>query len=305
MIEVHEESSLYDIGKALSSPIRIRIIKMLVKQGGMNFNELAEQLNITGSAMTAHINLLEKAGILRIESSSGKRGTQKKCYISEHQILLDLREAQRRNNTYKAEISIGSYVDYQAKSTCGIATQEEVIGVFDDPRYFDDPTHIYAGILWLTEGYVEYRLPNYIQPNQYIKELQLTQELSSEAPGFSEDWPSEIFFSINGITVGSWVCPGDFGLRTGLYSPDWWVYGKNQYGMLKALVINEHGSYIDGQQVSNISLKDLNIKNGSEIRYRISAPNTGGECGGLTIFGQGFGNYNQSIGVQMIIGENG
>lgn len=304
MIEIYDEESLYDLGKALSSQVRIQIIQMLINQGGMNLNELAEKLNITSSAMTSHINLLEKAGILSVESTSGKRGTQKKCYITEHRILLDLHEAQRKRNTFVTELPIGSYIDYKVKPTCGIATTKEIIGSFDKPKYFDDPSRIYAGILWLTEGYVEYRLPNYIESNQRIKELQITQELSSEAPGFCEDWPSQIYFSINGMNLCSWLCPGDFGLRTGLYSPDWWIYGNNQYGMLKVLVINEQGTYLDGQLVNALTIKDLNIEAGTEIRYRISAPDNGVECGGLTIYGKGFGNYNQSLGVQMLVEDN-
>ncbi|MBO5197130.1 MAG: winged helix-turn-helix transcriptional regulator [Lachnospiraceae bacterium] len=303
MKELLEETKILEFGKAISSPIRVKIIKLLSENDGKNFNELAEQLNITGSAITAHINQLEKAGILRVESTSGRHGMQKQCYINESRFLIDFIEEKRRRNTFHAEIPIGSYCSYQAKSTCGLATVEKNIGHYDDPRYFDDPEHIYAGILWLTEGYVEYRLPNYMDADQVLEELQITQELSSEAPGFCEKWPSEIFFSINGTPIGSFICPGDFGLKTGLYSPDWWVYGKNQYGMLKALIINRTGCYLDGQKINNLTIDDLAITQGSEIHYRISAPDTGGECGGLTLYGKGFGNYNQSIKVQMKLAE--
>ncbi|NLK74403.1 MAG: helix-turn-helix domain-containing protein [Clostridiales bacterium] len=299
MKELSKEEELYEFGKALSSPIRIGIIKLLIQQDGQNFNELAKQLSITGSAITTHINLLEKVGIVEVETAAGIRGTQKKCYIKEHRFLLDFQKEHTNQNTIVLEIPVGSYCDYKTKATCGLATTEKVIGAFDNPRYFDDPERIYAGIVWITEGYLEYRLPNYIEEDQIVEELQITQEISSEAPGFSENWPSEIHFSINGIHLGTWTSPGDFGLHTGLYSPDWWVYGKNQYGMLKALVINQHGSYIDGQPISPVTIDDLNLTSGSEIRYRISAPDKGPERGGLTIYGKGFGNYNQSILVQI------
>lgn len=299
MKEFFDENRILEFGKAISSPIRIKIVKLLSDNDGQNFNELAEQLGITGSAMTAHINQLEKAGIIRIESASGRHGTQKQCFINEHRFLIDFLEEKRRRNTFHTELPIGSYCDYRAKPTCGLATPQGDIGIYDDPRYFDDPNHIYAGILWLTDGYVEYRIPNYMEADQKMEELQITQEISSEAPGFCENWPSEILFTINGITLGSWTCPGDFGLLTGLYSPDWWIYGKNQYGMLKALVINEAGCYLDGQPLSPLTINDLKIESGSEIRYRISAPETGAERGGMTLYGKGFGNYNQAIKVQM------
>ena len=295
MKELFDENQILELGKALSSPIRLKIIRLLAENDGKNFNELAERLSITGSAITAHINQLEKAGILRVESTAGKHGMQKQCYINEWRFLIDFQEEKRQQNTFHAEIPIGSYCSYQANPTCGLATTEKNIGYYDDPRYFDDPEHIYAGILWLTEGYVEYRLPNYLAKNQTIGELQITQELSSEAPGFCEKWPSEIFFSLNDTVLGSFVCPGDFGLKTGLYSPGWWIYGKNQYGMLKALVINHSGCYLDGQKISSFTIDDLHLSSSSEIRYRISAPDSGTGRGGMTLFGKGFGKYNQDI----------
>lgn len=299
MKELSKEDEIYEFGKAISSPVRIGIIKLLIEQDGQNYNELAKQLGISGSAITAHINLLEQADIVKVGSVAGIRGTQKKCYIKEERFLLDFLKEQKKHNTIDLEIPVGSYTDYRANPTCGLATREEVIGVFDEPRYFDDPERIYAGIIWMTEGYLEYRLPNYMEENQKIEELQITQEISSEAPGFSENWPSKIDFSINGVYLGSWTSPGDFGLHTGLYSPEWWVYGKNQYGMLKALVINERGCYMDGQEISSVTIDDLQITNKSEIRYRISALDKGPEKGGLTIFGRDFGNYNQAIKIQM------
>lgn len=304
MKELSKENEIYEFGKALSSPVRIGIIKLLIEEDGQNYNELAKQLSISGSAITSHINLLEKAGIIKVGSVAGIRGTQKKCYIKEERFLLDFKKEYKSHNTIEVEIPVGSYTDYKANPTCGLATTEKVIGVFDDPRYFDDPERIYAGVIWMTEGYLEYRLPNYIEEEQKIEELQITQEISSEAPGFSENWPSEIDFSINGVQLGSWISPGDFGLHTGLYSPEWWVYGKNQYGMLKALVINDSGCYVDGQKISSVTINDLHITTDSEIRYRLSALDKGPERGGLTVFGKGFGNYNQAIKIQMKVSSN-
>ncbi len=44
-------------------------------------------------------------------------------------------------------------------------------------------------------------------PIQRLIELQLTQELASEAKGFNEDWPSDIYCSINGVELGYWTSP--------------------------------------------------------------------------------------------------
>lgn len=300
MREVHDSEQLCLLCKALSSPVRIQIAKILARKGGANLNELAERLGISNSAVTAHVRALEEAGVVRVEITSGRRGIQKRCHLEESRFLLNLDFEQQKHNSYEAELPIGSYVGYSVKPTCGIATPEHAIGQWDDPRFFDDPERIYAGILWMSEGYLEYRLPNYIKQEQRLVELTITQELGAEAPGFCEIWPSDLSFSLNGLSLGSWTAPGDFGIRRGLYTPDWWVYGMNQYGLLKPIVITRQGTFIDGSRISPVSVDDLGVHVGSELIYRISAPGGVEHAGGLTLFGRGFGDYNHGILIKMI-----
>ena len=300
MLEVNNSEQLIKLCKALSSPVRLKIVQLLYDHQGMNLNELAMRLNVTNSAMTAHIRLMEEAGIIFIETTSGKRGIQKRCRLRESKFLINLLHEQQLRNTYDAEIPIGSYIAYEAVPTCGIATAERIVGNFDDPRVFADPERLYAAIIWFSAGYLEYRLPNYMHPSQRLVELQLTQELASEAKGFNEDWPSDIYFAINGVELGHWTSPGAFGLKRGIHTPDWWVYGLNQYGLLKPLVINRQGTFIDGNRIGEYTLDDLYIESGSEIRYRISAPQTAEHARGLTLYGRGFGNYNHGIKMRMV-----
>lgn len=98
---------------------------------------------------------------------------------------------------------------------CGLATAQSIIGFADDPTYFMDPKHADASIVWFTSGWVEYALPNYLLANQHLKQLRLSFELCSEAPGFNESWPSDIYFYINGKFLGYWTCPGILGKRKG------------------------------------------------------------------------------------------
>ena len=56
-------------------------------------------------------------------------------------------------------------------------------GELDDVRYFDHPDRFNADIMWFTEGYVEYVIPNLTPRNQKITQLSLSAEISSEAPG--------------------------------------------------------------------------------------------------------------------------
>lgn len=72
--------------------------------------------------------------------------------------------------------------------------------------------------------------------------------------------------------------------------------GLNQYGLLKFLIINEKGTYIDGNtKISDVTVDQLGICYQSKIDFRISSPETARQPGGLSLFGRGFGNYDQDI----------
>ena len=150
------------------------------------------------------------------------------------------------------------------------------------------------------KGYVEYRLPNYLKENQIPTELQISLELSSEAPGVSSNWPSDISFWLNDILLCSWTSPGDFGEKRGIFAPDWWSSGWNQYGLLKLLTVSREGTFMDGHKMSDLTIHDLSLSYKSEMRFRIGVPDTAKNIGGMTIFGKGFGNYDQNIRMRLI-----
>jgi predicted transcriptional regulator len=52
---------------------------------------------------------------------------------------------------------------------------------------------------------------------------------------------------------------------------------------------------MDGIQLSNITLSDLDLRYGKEITFTIGVSEQAKHCGGVSIFGRGFGNYNQDI----------
>jgi predicted transcriptional regulator len=64
---------------------------------------------------------------------------------------------------------------------------------------------------------------------------------------------------------------------------------------MKILSVRENGSFMDGMQLSKTTIQDLNLTPTSDIRFRIAVPNNSEPTGGLTLFGKGFGNYNQGI----------
>ena len=127
----------------------------------------------------------------------------------------------------------------------------------------------------------------------------MSMELSSEAPGINNDWPSDISFYLNDVCIGQWTSPGDFGDVRGIFTPDWWYSNWNQYGLLKLLVINRKGTFIDGLQISDVTIDSFHLDSRSNIRFRLGVEESAANVGGLTIFGKSFGNYGQDIKVNI------
>lgn len=299
MLHIKSLNEGLDIFKALGSDIRIEIINLLLTNNGMNMNELASSLNITNGALTSHIKKLEDCGLIVIDTESTGHGNQKRCMVHLDKILVEVNSKEEDKNIYETSLKVGHYSDYQVYPTCGLASSKALIGEVDDARYFSHPDRFNSDILWFTRGYVEYVIPNFLPFAQKIDQITISIELSSEAPGSNDIWPSDIHFSLNDTWIGSWTSPGDFGDVRGLFTPDWWLPNWNQYGLLKLIVINKKGTFIDGLQISNISLKDFNLDYRSTIKFKLAVPDDAVHIGGLTIFGKNFGNYNQDIDVRI------
>lgn len=285
--------------KALSSEMRVRIIDLLAEENGMNLNDLALALGITNGALTGHIRVLESCGLIEVVSRAARHGTQKVCVIRPEKYLINIAKSHYKQNSYSAEIAPGHYIDYLAAPPCGLATSAKVVGVYDMPQYFSDPERYQANVVWLTTGYLEYEIPNFLGEGSRPTELLLHAELGSEAPSYCNDWKSDVRISINGTELGVWQSPGDFGGVKGVYSPSWWIPSMNQYGTLFELAINQQGCFFDRKKVSPLTIDALGIDSGSRIRFRLSVPMGDPASGGLTVFGRGFGNYDNGIVVRI------
>ncbi|MDQ0231801.1 ArsR/SmtB family transcription factor [Metabacillus malikii] len=298
MVHIKELRSGLNIFKALSSEIRLEILYLLRTNESMNLNEIADKLNLSNGAVTMHIKKLEESGLIDISTAVGKHGIQKICYLNEEYLTVELKSKQPEN-LYEYEIKVGHYSDYNVEPTCGLATKDSIIGEFDDPRYFADPHHINAGVIWFAKGYIEYRIPNYLKQNQEFSELQFILELSSEAPSYNNNWPSDIYFYLNNIELGYWTSPGDFGGVKGKNNPLWWPPHLNQYGMLKLIRVTKEGTFIDGFKISDVTLDDINLTQQSDIKLKLAVSNDQ-NSGGLTLYGSSFGNYEQDIIARVI-----
>ena len=283
--------------KALGSDTRIQILNILLENEQMSMNQLATELNISNGALTGHIKKLEECGLINISNESAGHGNQKMCSVTQDRIIVDIKKPIDYKNVFETEIKVGQFSRHQVWPTCGIATSESVIGEFDDIRYFNHPDRFTANSLWFTKGYVEYTIPNLIPSNQRITQLSISAELSSEAPGIDNNWPSDISFYINDTKIGMWTSPGDFGDVHGMFTPQWWPQNWNQYGLLKLLVINDYGTYIDGLKISDVSTLSLHLDYSSDIRLRLAVENDSEHVGGIALYGKSFGNYDQDIRV--------
>ncbi len=245
--------------------------------------------------MTMHIKKLEKAGIIRTEMLPGKAGVQKLCILDTDAITITFPSSSTPTLTsHHTIVSVGHYTDFHAEPTCGLATERGIIGHFDEPLYFLDPERVNAKILWFSKGFIEYKIANFLLASQIPQELEISMELSSEAPDTNNNWPSDLSFYLNDVLLGKWTSPGDFGDKKGRFTPDWWPQAINQYGLLKFLRITANGTFMDGNKISDVTMDDVHIRN-KQWTFRIAVHEDEENVGGVTIYGAGFGNYNQDI----------
>jgi predicted transcriptional regulator len=302
-MNLDDKERLIAIAKALSVETRIEILRKLRSQD-FNINELAEALNIPASSAAAHIKVLEEAGLIKTTLKSGVRGSMKVCHIVLDHIDVEVNTTMAVDEQVEViSMPIGSYVDYKVEPTCGLVGAKGAIGEEDEPRSFYNPERFDAKLLWLGNGYVEYRFPNNHLKDKKEQRLELSVELCSEDHEYNLEFPSDITLWINGIEAGTWTCPSDFGGRRGKLNPDWWPDKNTQYGILKTWAMDQKGTYIDGQRVSEHTIQQYHLYKKEYISVKIGIKEQAKNIGGINIFGDCFGDYNQNI-VMKIYFEN-
>ena len=289
-IDVSPENLLFF--EALSSGTRLQILRTL-GDGPRNIGELSAGLGVSSAIVTRHIRQLEEAGLVAAENRPGKRGMQKLCRLNAGRVALRFREEAQEGRRYRHSVGVGRYVAHKVRPTCGLLSDSAIIGLIDEPRYFDDPGHFDASLIWFGSGYVQYRLPYLLLSNETPESLEISLEICSEAPGYDPTRLSDIHFSVNGVPLGMWTSPGDFGEPRGQYTPTWW--DRTQYGLLKTVTVNGEGSFVDGVRTSDAVIGDLGLAYGQSPVFTVSSPPDARNPGGITLFGKGFGNYPQDI----------
>jgi predicted transcriptional regulator len=291
----HNLQDLEAVTKALGSETRLEILRFLSAHT-CSVLEIAEALSLPPSTATLHINVLEKAGLIETDLQPATRGLQKVCARVYDRIVIQLpADTEREETAVEVSMPIGAYLDIQVIPTCGLLGELGIIGHLDDSGAFYEPDRLHAQLLWFRRGYVEYRFPNRLPPNVLLDAIEVSFEVCSEAPLHHADWPSDITVWIGEVEIGTWTSPADFGGERGALTPDWWGTQNSQYGLLKVWKVTNNGSYVDGMQISKVTLSHLTLNPGEPIPVRIGIKDGAANVGGMNLFGNKFGNYPQDI----------
>ena len=295
-LSLNEIERLCPVAKALSSPLRVRMLALLSSRS-MNVNEIADALSMPVSTAALNVRQLEDSGLIYTEIQPGIRGAMKLCSRRIDSVSMRLvPELQDGVSALTLSLPIGSYSSAQdIRPECGIVSEHAWIGESNAPRTFYHPDRFNAQMLWFESGELEYRFSlGEISPDQ-VESLEFTMEVSSNAPMYRDDFKSDIFVSVCGHELGVWTSPGDYGGRRGRFNPSWWSDTSSQYGLLKTWRIDEYGSTLDGTALSSVKLSDLHLDQQDYISLRIGVHADAEHVGGLNLFGEKFGDFAQGI----------
>jgi predicted transcriptional regulator len=297
-LELDEYEKSASVFKALSSPERLRMLKLIAENPGNNISDLAEQCSLPLSTAAFHVKALEEAGLIFTEEKPGLRGAQKVCAILAEDLYINLFHREKKASQIRevgGNMPLGNYFDCSVAKPCGMAGKHSFIGTEDDEYAFYSPNRTHAQLIWFGYGFLEYRFSNHYIKSENLLELGFSFEACSEAPGYNNDWPSDITVWINSREVFTFRSPGDFGGKRGIYTPAWWPDDATQYGELHRLQIRQEGCFGDGRKTSDENPESLKVCEGDFVSFRIGVKKDAEYAGGLNLFGENFGNYRQGI----------
>jgi len=295
-LSLGEIEKLCPVAKALSSPVRVRMISLLGIRS-MNVNELADALSLPVSTAALNVRQLEEAGLICTEIQPGIRGAMKLCSRRIDSVSMHLTDETHDSvSALTLQLPIGSYSSADGiQSECGMVSDHAWIGETNTPRTFYHPDRFSAQMLWFRAGELEYRFSlGEINPAQ-VSFIEFSMEISSNAPMYREDFKSDIHVSVNGVMLGTWVSPGDYGGRRGRLNPSWWSNTSSQFGLLKTWRVDSEGSKLDGATLSSVCLSDLHLNDREYISLRVGVSANSEHVGGLNLFGDKFGDFAQGI----------
>ena len=118
MLYLHSLEEADEIFKALSTPMRLKIMQLIYENKNLSMNDLAEALDLTNSAISLHVSKLESAGLVAIQTTSGKRGIRKIVTPLHDKLIVDLAPHEASKPCYRDEIAVGHFTSIDAHPTC-------------------------------------------------------------------------------------------------------------------------------------------------------------------------------------------
>jgi len=295
-LSLSELDRLCPVAKALSSPMRVKMLTLLGVRP-MNVNELAEALSLPVSTAALNVRQLEETGLISTQIQPGIRGAMKLCFRRIDSVSMRLTsEMLDGMNALTLQLPIGSYSTADGITPeCGIVSDHAWIGETNMPRAFYHPDRFHAQMLWFQSGELEYRFSLGEIDASQVAWIEFSMEISSNAPMYRSDFKSDIDVSVNGVKLGTWTSPGDYGGRRGKLNPSWWSDTSSQFGLLKTWRVDAAHCLLDGEKISDIKLSDLYLPTQDYISLRIGVSADSTHVGGLNLFGERFGDYAQGI----------
>ena len=292
-----DHESIAKIARALSVEERLNILRYMLNKS-VSISEISKSLDIPISSVSRHIDMLEDAGLIVISYQPGLKGHTKYCA----QAVLDVKfslvadKVDSKLKSYVTEMPIGMYSDCKVNAPCGMVGKEKQLGPFDDAQMFYSPMRAQAECLWFKSGYVTYVFSAPQKNNDLRKRISFSLEICSDTIYYNNDWPSDITFSINGIEVLTYTSPGNFGGKRGRLTPAYWPVTSSQFGQLKKISVDKEGVYLDNVFVhKQITFDDLHLFENDSITFTVQVKENAEYCGGVSLFGKNFGDFEQAI----------
>lgn len=296
-LRIEEPDKVYPVLKAMASPERLEILNLLGRKS-MNISELADALHLPMSSTTMHVRMLEEAGLIKTVMRPGLRGNIKLCSGCVRSLNIIFSP---QGDTYQPATEIARYdlpigafsAALDIRPTCGMGGTGGLIERYDVPAVFYHPGRLNAQVIWFCEGFLEYRFP--LPSSVKISWLELSFEGNPQTASYHAPWKSDISVYINGARIGVWESDAERSVRRGFLTPSWWHTVNTQYGEMKIWRVTGRGSYLDSSRISDTVLEDLHLADSDCVSVRIGVEHDAKNIGGLVLFGEKFGDYEQAI----------
>ena len=292
---------IYKLGVALAHPIRIAILSQL-KSSETSVIELARKNMVSVSSIMFHLNLLKEAGLINIVTTETKRGKKRianrACFNANINMFVDNPQIYN-NEKYYESMPVGCFTDAQFGNKSGFLGKDRVLALYGDGPFI--PERFDARLVYLNYGYVEYSFNNGKFRDKDPLEISFTLEICSEAPYYNNTFKSDITFYINNKKILTYTSPGDFGGRKGKFAPSFQSLNSSQFGLLKNIIVNKEGVFLDNVKIDiEITIDDLKINESNCIKFKIESKLDDENPGGFNIFGKGSGDFQQDIEMNVI-----